>query len=35
MVAHANDVNSIDYALSSLVGAGLRDREITLVFAQK
>ena len=31
----ASDLNPTDYALASLVGAGLRDAEITVAFARK
>ena len=33
LVLHASDVNPTDYALASLVGAGLRGAEITVAFA--
>ena len=34
ITAHSKKVNSVDYAITSIIGAGLRDKEITLVFAK-
>ena len=34
LILHISDVSSTDYALVSLVGAGLRDTEITVVFVR-
>ena len=34
LILHISDVSSTDYALVSLVGAGLRDTEITVAFVR-
>ena len=34
LIIHASDVNPIDYTLAFLWGAGLRDAEVTVAFAQ-
>ena len=32
IIVHSVEVNPVDYAMASIVGAGLRDQEITLPF---
>ena len=34
LVVHAHEVNPADYAIASIIGAGLRDKEITISFAK-
>ena len=34
IIAHSVEVNPVDYAIASIIGAGLRDKEITLAFAK-
>ena len=34
IVVHAHEVNPVDYVISSIIGAGLPDEEITISFAK-
>ena len=34
MMVHSKKVNTVDFARASIIGAGLRDKEITLAFAK-
>ena len=34
MMVHPKKVNPVDFASASIIGAGLRDKEITLAFAK-
>ena len=34
IIAHSVQVNPVDYAIASIIGAGLRDKETTLIFAK-
>ena len=33
-MVHAHEVNPVDYAIASIIGAGLRDKEIAIYFAK-
>ena len=33
-MVHSKKVNTVDFARTSIIGAGLRDKEITLAFAK-
>ena len=33
-MVHAHEVNPVDYAIASIIGAGLRDEAITISFAK-
>ena len=33
-MVHAQEVNPVDYAIASIIGAGLRDKEIAIYFAK-
>ena len=33
-MVHAHEMNPVDYSIASIIGAGLRDKEIAIYFAK-